>query len=531
MAASHPATASDDSASARPVPALDRIDAMLRRRHPDGPEQAEALARAHPNTMEARVLAARGAQQTGDYVRAGQHCQAAVLLAPERLDLRVMAAEAEVYCGRVAQAVTALRALDREADYPPAIAKQLFRLLTEVRDYAGAYAVADALAHRTPRDPGALAMKAAAATPLGRMGEAEKLADAVLALAPHAGEVAYNRATLRRQTPDRNHIADLEQRIASAPGGSADGAGLHYALGKELEDLGRHDEAFEAFARGAQARRARLRYDVATDVDAIDAVIGAFDGDWAANTADGTSHAAPIFVLGLPRSGTTLVDRILSSHPDVESLGELNDVTFAVMRAAGPAKAKGALIAQAARTDVDRIGREYAAAVAGYGATAEHVLDKAPLNALYAGLIAKALPKATIIHVHRAPMASGYALFKTYFRMGYPYSYALDDIGRYVAAHRRLMAHWDAVLPGRIIDVSYEALVDDQEGVSRRLVADCGLHWDEACLRFEENAAAVATASAAQVRQPLYAHAKEAWRRHEARLEPLRLALTDGAPA
>ena len=155
-------------------------------------------------------------------------------------------------------------------------------------------------------------------------------------------------------------------------------------------------------------------------------------------------------------------------------------------------------------------------------------IDKTPVNFLYIGLIARALPNARIIHLRRHPMDSGYALYKTLFRMGCPYSYDLADIAAYQLAHRRLMDHWRAVLPGRFLDVDYEALVTYQEAVSRRIIAHCGLDWQDACLRFHENSSPAATASAVQVRQPIHANSVGLWRRYAEQLEPLKAALTAG---
>jgi len=224
--------------------------------------------------------------------------------------------------------------------------------------------------------------------------------------------------------------------------------------------------------------------------------------------------------MGLPRSGTTLVDRILSSHSRVESLGEISDFALCLTRLiSGPDK--GALIRAAAEMDFARLGQAYEEAIRSYGRTAPFLIDKTPANYLYVGLIALALPGARIVHVERDPMDNGYALFKTLFRTGCPYSYDLTDLGRYVAAQRRLMAHWRSVLPNRMVEVRYEDLVRRPADEARRLLAGVGLDWEPACLAFHENRAPTATASAAQVRRPIYRTSVELWRRYEDELAPL----------
>ena len=161
----------------------------------------------------------------------------------------------------------------------------------------------------------------------------------------------------------------------------------------------------------------------------------------------------PIFVLGLPRSGTTLVDRIISAHGAVTSLGEVNDFAYAVIRAGYPAKTKQELIERSAKSDMESLGAEYWRALQGYGEPAPYLIDKTPANYLYLGLIGRSLPHAPLIHVRRHPLASCYAVYKTLFRMGYPFSYDLGDIARYYLAYHRLMEHWKELFPDRILDV------------------------------------------------------------------------------
>jgi hypothetical protein len=191
------------------------------------------------------------------------------------------------------------------------------------------------------------------------------------------------------------------------------------------------------------------------------------------------------------------------------------------MRAGGPTSGKSELIKQVAGADLTALGEGYWEALQGYGETAPYLIDKTPANYLYLGLIMQSLPAARIVHMRRHPMASGYAMFKALFRMGYPFSYDLEQIGRYYAAYHRLMEHWRRVWPGRILDVDYEALVDDQETVSREIVRHCHLKWSDACLTYHENATPTATASAAQVREPIYRQARDLWRQIEPQLEPL----------
>ncbi|MDI1326202.1 MAG: sulfotransferase [Brevundimonas sp.] len=378
-----------------------------------------------------------------------------------------------------------------------------------------------------PDDPGCLYNLSAALIALGQIVEAEALLDRVIALAPHDADAWQNRSTLRRQTPEANHVPGLLKAVEQVRSGPAEVA-LCYALAKELEDLGDPDHSFAWLKRGADRRRSLLSYRVEADVAAMAEIARVFDTALFDHPPAGCPETGPVFVMGLPRSGTTLVDRIISSHSDVESLGEINDFALALTRLAGAAGGKGDLIRRSADLDPAALGRAYLDSVAGYGRTRPMFIDKTPANFLYIGLITRALPNARIIHLRRHPLDSGYALYKTLFRMGCPYSYDLEDLAAYMLAHRRLMDHWRAVAPGRILDVDYEALVADQETVSRRIIDHCGLDWQDACLTFHENTAPAATASAAQVRQPIHARSVGLWRRYAGQLEPLAVALRAG---
>ncbi len=364
---------------------------------------------------------------------------------------------------------------------------------------------------------------------MGDLAGAERDYDCVIALRPDDHEAYLNRSELRPQHADRNHVAELESRVARGNLPWAGEVQLCYALAKEYEDLGRYAASFAALERGASLRRRHMDYDVARDVATVEWIIEHYAGLPAPTGAAPGAAPAPVFVVGLPRSGTTLVDRILSSHPALSSAGELNAFAAAVVSAAaGPSVATGqdrrALIARSAQADFGAMGRDYLRRAGDAGHTGRFI-DKMPLNYLYCGLIARALPEATIIHVEREPMAICYALYKTLFKDGYPFSYSLEDIAAYYVAYRRLMRFWHDALPGRMHVVHYEKLVQDQAGETRGLLEACGLPWDEACMRFHENPTATTTASASQVRRPMYSSSLAQWRHYAQPLAGLRRAL------
>ncbi len=429
--------------------------------------------------------------------------------------------------GRIGDALSRLAAIEAGAGGDARLLQHLGEHYTHCGKPDAAARCYRRAAELTPDDPRCLYNLSAALIALGRLGEAEALLDRVIALDPQDADAWQNRSTLRRQTPDANHVAGLLEAVARVRSGPAEVA-LCYALAKELEDLGDPDHSFAWLRRGADRRRSLLSYRVEADVAAMAEIARVFDARLFDRPSAGCPEPGPVFVMGLPRSGTTLVDRIISSHSGVESLGEINDFALALMRLAGATGGKGDLIRRSADLDPAALGRAYLDSVAGYGRTRPMFIDKTPANFLYVGLIARALPNARIIHLRRHPLDSGYALYKTLFRMGCPYSYDLEDLAAYMLAHRRLMDHWRAVAPGRVLDVEYEALVADQEAVSRRIIDHCGLDWQDACLTFHENTAPAATASAAQVRQPIHARSVGLWRRYADQLEPLAAALRAG---
>lgn len=360
---------------------------------------------------------------------------------------------------------------------------------------------------------------------LGRVEEADAALEALLTLAPDDARAHHLLASLRKQSAGRNHIARLETAYERAKPGR-DRLLTGYALAKELEDIGEEARGFATLCAVNARHRRDLNYDPAQD----GANFQAMEQGWP-NVAEARDapQDAPVFIIGMPRTGTTLVDRILSSHPDLESAGELQAMPLAVKAMAGTG-GRNVLDPEtaiaAARGDMAALGRDYLRR-AGHHLRGEapRFIDKFPGNFHYAGFIARALPNARIVCLRRHPMDTVLANFRNLFAISsryYDYSYDLLDIAAYYAGFDRLMAFWRQALPGRVMKLAYEDLVSDQEGQTRALLAHCGLEWDARCLSFQDNAAPVSTPSAAQVRRPMYRDSVARWRRHEEALAPVR---------
>lgn len=500
--------------------------AMARRDAGAAQSAVQALTGRFPTYAPGWLTASVLALDLGRTAEALAAADRALALAPGQAALLIQRLRCLAAAMRTAEAQAAAVAAEAAVgDDQPRLQHELGNALSLLGEHARAAVWLRRAAERTPDDPALQFNLATVLRFLGQFAEAEDLLDAAIAARPDDWEAWGARSQLRTQTPARNHVAAIGARLAPPPADWRGEVQLRYALAKEQEDLGRPAEAFVQVAAGAALRRARLRYDVGEDVAAMDRIAQVFDRAWLDKAAKGPASPAPIFVFGLPRSGTTLVERILGRHPEVVSLGELNDLPIAVSRVGaalggGDAAGKARLIDLAAQAP-DRIGAAYLERVAPLAGAAPRFIDKLPMNYLYAGLIAAGLPGARLVEVRRHPMASGYAMFKTLFNQGYPFSYDLDDLGRYIAAFLRLSAHWRATLGERLVSIAYEDLVADQPGQTRRLVEGCGLAWDEACLAPQDNPAPSSTHSAVQVRRPVYAHAVDQWRAHAEGLAPL----------
>jgi tetratricopeptide (TPR) repeat protein len=356
---------------------------------------------------------------------------------------------------------------------------------------------------------------------LGDTPRANAALDAAIVAEPDNPRAHWMRANARRAESDAHikEIKALQPRYATRPDALAF---LAYAAGKEHEDLEQWDAAFVEFERGARAKRSTLAYDEAAQVAHFRAIAETFSRQWWTADRAGCVDARPIFVVGQPRTGTTLIERIITSHSQVHSAGELPHFGVALRRLASAATPDGAAVARAcADIDAKALGESYLRAVAHLRGDRPRFVDKLPLNYLHVGLIAKALPNAHIVHVTRDPLDSCFASYKQLFADAYPHSYDQREMARHYVRYRRLMDHWRAVMGERIIDVAYEEVVTNLEPTARRLIERLELSWEPACAEFQRNAAPVTTASAVQVREGPHRRSIGRWQRYETQLAPL----------
>ena len=350
--------------------------------------------------------------------------------------------------------------------------------------------------------------------------------------APNLGEAWWSLANLKTFRFSAEDVAVMRAELARDGLDEDDRLHLHFALAKALEDAADYGPSFEQYALGNAIRRDQLRHDADGTTDHARRALTLFDAAFFAKRAGTGSQARdPIFIVGLPRSGSTLVEQILASHSQVEGTMELPDL-LAMARRLGERKTRADssvypdVLATLSRDELKALGEEYLERTLPQRKTDKPLfIDKLPNNWAHVGLIELILPKATIIDARRHPMGCCLSGFKQHFARGQAFSYDLGDIGRYYRDYVTLMAHFDAVLPGRVHRVIYEHMIADTEGEVRRLLDHVGLPFEDACLAFWKTDRAVRTASSEQVRQPIFGEAVDHWRHFEPWLDPLKAAL------
>lgn len=376
-----------------------------------------------------------------------------------------------------------------------------------------------------PRNPGHHYNLATTLRFLGKLDAAAASLNRTLELNPDDAEAHYLRSGLVTQSAERNHVDELSAAIERSQD-DPDRVRLGFALAKEYEDLGEFRKSFAALLQAATTRRKGMQYRPERELETMQNIRDTFDAD-RLGRGGGHISAAPIFVIGMPRTGTTLVDRILSSHSVVTSAGELQAFSIELQKQCQqtfdtPPQSPADLVRMSAQIDFEALGEAYINSTRGVAGEGAHFVDKLPFNFLYAGLIHLALPKAKIVLLRRDPMDTCYAIYKTLFEAAYPFSYDLEELANYFVAYDRLVEHWLECLPERIHVVQYEELVSDPRPVIENLLEYCGLSFEDACVRFYENREASTTASASQVRSEMHTRSVGNWKNYEQQLQPVR---------
>jgi tetratricopeptide (TPR) repeat protein len=364
---------------------------------------------------------------------------------------------------------------------------------------------------------------------IGRFDHAVAAYKACLAARPHSGQAWWSLANLKTYRFSRDDEAAMGALLNEEAVSGAARVNVAYALGKAREDAEAYDEAFAHYGQGAALQRTLVRYDPVQTEAVNERIKSVFSRDFlSARAGHGAPDPAPIFIVGLPRSGSTLIEQILASHSQVDGTSEL-PILGRVTQEIGRFRSDGVVYPEAARDleahDLKALGQAYLERAARHRGARPYFTDKMPNNFASVGLIALILPNAKIIDARRHPMDACWGAFKQLFARGQTYTYDLFELGHFYLEYDALMRHWDDVLPGRVLRIDYEAMVCDQENQTRLLLAHCGLPFEAQCLRFHETVRAVNTASSEQVRRPLYKSGLGAWRRFGAHLTALEAQL------
>jgi tetratricopeptide (TPR) repeat protein len=523
----------------------------------------------NPSYAEAHSNLAFLLSTQGSYDEAAQHARHAIDLNPRLVDAYLNLADLENSRQRHHEALRVLGMLDVFATEHPAALAARAKVLRQIAHTEEALAIARRAVALAPRradahhtlamvlqdlgltDESSVEYEQAATSPgtvaeaalvgrasllmeAGRRDEALVAFEQVLARFPDSAQARAARSDLRRFSADDPDIAALEACLAQGARRSlVDRVAAHFALGKAYLDIGDPERAFRHLEAGNRQKRASFDYDSEETGRWMERISAAFTPErYARLTGQGAPSTLPVFIIGMPRSGTTLIEQILASHPQVTGAGELSALRLAIDELGSFPEG---LVAPEHSAGVEarlrQCGAAYLARVAPLAGGRPHVVDKMPGNSLYAGAIPLILPGARIIHVRRDPVDTCLSCYTKLFAGHQPFAYDQTELGVFYRQYERLMAHWRELLPGdAFIETDYEAVVDDLEREARRLIDFLGLPWDDACLNFHHNRRVIRTASVNQVRQPIYASSKGRWRAYARYLGPLLEALGVEAP-
>jgi len=500
----------------------------------------EALA-SYDRALTVRPDSAEALYNRGNTLRELKRFEEALVSYDRALTVRLDYAEALYNRGLILHELKrfeeALASYDRALSVRPAYAQALYNrgnTLHELKRFEEALASYDRALTVRPAYAQAENKLGMTLVELGHLSEARAALEQAVELAPCKVQYRFDLGNITRFVAGDPHLAALEKLAAdNATLSIGDRIQLHFTLGKAYEDVGRHAEAFSQWLDGNALKRQQIMYNEAATLGGLDSVRAAFTSDLIRTWQNvGNPSPVPVFIVGMARSGSTLVEQILASHPQVFGGGERKHFPFdgAVKGSKtkfGSAAAYPELVSDMTDEDFRDLGARYLAEIERLAPESIHITDKTLGNFMFAGLIHLALPNAPIIHTVRDPVDTCLSCFSKLFIEGqYHHTYDLAELGRYYRHYQALMLHWHHVLPaGRILDVRYEDVVADLEGQARRVVAHCGLDWDPRCLAFHQTQRSILTASAAQVRQPIYSSAVGRWRVHEETLQPLLMEL------
>lgn len=453
----------------------------------------ETLARCietRPRNALLRLEYADALAASRKYQEALEQCEQLIELAPELIQVYDLKAEVLFFLGRYDEAI------------------EIYRELLEIPERRAVRTLHLAKVLKT----------------IGDIDDAKTLYHEAMDIDAGVGQAYWELADLKTYRFSDDEVALMRQQLDAEEVSPLDKALIRFALGKALEDAGEFDESFEHYEAANKAYAAIRPYRYSSQEERFRSFFT--EAYFAGTKEQGNDTSAPIFVVGLPRSGSTLLEQILSSHSQVDGVQELDEIVSIARAVNKPGRPEQEQYPQSleglSAEEIQQFAQQYLDYAQPYRQQAPYFVDKAPHNFHHIGLIKTLFPNAKIIDIRRNPMASGWSLYRQFFADSFPFSYDLETIGRYFNDYVALMNHWHEVLPGEILTINYEDLVADLPATVKTVLDYCGLEFEDACLDFHLNPRAVATPSSEQVRQPLYNDALEHWKNYEAHLEPLK---------
>ncbi|MBI5451633.1 MAG: sulfotransferase [Gammaproteobacteria bacterium] len=495
--------------------------------------QAERLyrevLRQQPDHAQALLLLADIAQRSGHGDVAADMVEKVWHNHPTNADYCLHLAQLRLQSERYREAITAFRNVLALRPDSSEACRGLAQALQASGDHKGAITTYERALVINDRDATAVYALGNLHMNIGNLEAARHCFERTLDLVPGYARGYYALAMVRRcRGRDDKYLQRIQQQLQHDALTSEDRMLLSFALGKASEDIGDNDAAFAAWQQGNRLKRESYQYAISSDLEIFSRLQQTFSTEFFRQRADYGSHEpTPVFIVGMPRSGTSLVEQIIASHPLVYGAGELGTLKQTIF---APLKqlsitTLGPQLAALSRIDVGLMADMYLKQLRALAPHALRITDKMPLNFVWLGMVQLMFPEARIIHCRRDPVDVCLSCFKQLFDEDLLFAYDLDELGQYCHGYQGLMKHWHQVMPGRILDVQYEDVVDDLEGQARRLIDHCGLPWDDACLAFHQAERSVITASVAQVRQPVYRSSLQRWRQYESHLGPLQQAL------
>ena len=482
------------------------------------PQQAEAWF--HKSICELMLLKPKQALDSVQHSRA---------IDSENRRYRAQAARCMVGAGQIMEGLRLARTIASEEQRNAHILDAVANTISQAGEHEEAIPIFDRAIALNPDAPQYYSNLGTVLHFCRRTDEAEVAHRKALELMPEDFRAYWLLGQLRKAKIEHNFVDWFQKILAKYPDKLHARATLNYALAKQYEDLGQYAQSFDHLSAGAEAVREHSPYPEAANQQLFEKYQQDFQFEMAPSPAGGRENSEPIFILGMPRTGTTLVERIIASDDHVFAAGELHNFMHLYnerYKALNPDKKTFAEFEHLDRLDFNRLGVDYIESTRPRTGHTRHFIDKYPFNFQIAGPIALALPNAKIIHLMRNPMDTCFSNFKLLFMLGSGmYSYDLETLGRFYVMYRQQMAHWHTYCPGRILDVSYETLVQNPEAVSRRIMQFLDLEWRPECLEFHKSNEAVATASTGQIREPINTASLYRWKHYEAQLQPLRKVL------